>query len=207
MGAKTCILAFSDRNPAETLRLMPALDKVATKLFVERLFPAARITQSDDVTLAEAYPNKHEVYAGCFPGLSIVAVYDVAVDRPSSLPVSFLRATKYKNAYLHAMHSVVDWFAYATWEDSQLTRSLSVSPDNGVIEDLGVHRPFERDYWVGSKSIGDNDYPLKFHPLEMGEEALLDLFGFQLEGSVTSIDPFLIPLCGFVRKQKFLGLF
>lgn len=37
--------------------------------------------------------------------------------------------------YLHAMHSVVDWFAFAVWgPDGKLRRALSVSPANGVIE-------------------------------------------------------------------------
>ncbi|MGW3628080.1 DUF6928 family protein, partial [Streptomyces sp. NPDC000880] len=29
------------------------------------------------------------------------------------------------------MHSVVDWLAFAVWEDGRLIRSLSLSPDDG----------------------------------------------------------------------------
>jgi hypothetical protein len=36
------------------------------------------------------------------------------------------------------MHSVVDWFAYAVWIDGQLRRSLSLSPDSGIMEIVGT---------------------------------------------------------------------
>jgi hypothetical protein len=45
------------------------------------------------------------------------------------------------------MHRVLDWFAYATWQEGRLVRSLSVSPDDGVIEDIGTPLPFEQPYW------------------------------------------------------------
>ncbi|WP_439145646.1 DUF6928 family protein [Streptomyces canus] len=32
------------------------------------------------------------------------------------------------------MHSVVGWFAFAAWGDGRLLRSLSLSPDSGIIE-------------------------------------------------------------------------
>ena len=88
---------------------------------------------------------------------------------------------------LHAMHSVVDWFAFAVWEDGVLRRSLSVAPDEGVMEDIGSRMAFELPYWNGAHPAVDPDeepdsYPLPFHPLELGEAALREFFGFQLEG-------------------------
>jgi hypothetical protein len=47
------------------------------------------------------------------------------------------------------MHSVVDWFAFAVWQDGRLKRSLSLSPDSGVLEDIGAKLPFEEPYWSG----------------------------------------------------------
>ena len=43
------------------------------------------------------------------------------------------------------------------------------------------------------------EYPLPFHSLELGEEALRALFGFALEGNLeeTDVDPYEIPLQGF----------
>ena len=207
MGAKTCFIAFSDGNPAEILRSQPILDRARTNDFVARFHSGLKLTSIADSTLAEAYPKKNEVFAGCFPGLSIIATDEVALDRPSQIPTRYLHAVDTQYVYVHAMHSVVDWFAYAIWKDRKLIRSLSVSPDNGVIEDIGEHRQFELEYWSGSRSIEDDEYPLKFHPLEFGESALLDLFGFQLEGDEAAFDPFSVSVCGFRKEKKFLGIF
>ncbi|WP_405525285.1 DUF6928 family protein [Streptomyces canus] len=39
------------------------------------------------------------------------------------------------------MHSVVGWFAFAAWGDGRLLRSLSLSPDSGIIENGGEPLP------------------------------------------------------------------
>ncbi|MEU6287191.1 hypothetical protein [Streptomyces sp. NPDC046988] len=52
---------------------------------------------------------------------------------------------------LHAMHSAVDWLAFAVWEDGRLDRSLSLSPDSGVTENIGEPLPFELPYWAGER--------------------------------------------------------
>jgi putative Ca2+/H+ antiporter (TMEM165/GDT1 family) len=85
------------------------------------------------------------------------------------------------------MHSTVDWFAYAVWKDGKLQRSLSLSPDSGVIEDLGTRLPFEEPLWSGERpavepGAGEPAYPLEFHSLELGEAVLLEFNGYQLEG-------------------------
>jgi hypothetical protein len=48
--------------------------------------------------------------------------------------------------YLRAMHSVVDWFAYAQSINGKFARSLSLSPDSGVLEDIGQRLPFEEPF-------------------------------------------------------------
>ncbi|MFJ9730973.1 DUF6928 family protein [Streptomyces sp. NPDC101171] len=74
--------------------------------------------------------------------------------RPSELPEHLVAASAGRRLVLHAMHSVVDWLAFAVWEDGRLVRSLSLSPDSGVI----------------------------LHPLDLGEDALRALCGFVREG-------------------------
>jgi hypothetical protein len=44
------------------------------------------------------------------------------------------------------MHSVVDWFAYAQWINGKFVRSPSLSPDNGILEDIGQRLPFEEPF-------------------------------------------------------------
>ena len=109
------------------------------------------------------------------------------------------------------MHSVVDWFAYATWRNGTLVRSLSLSPDSGVIEDIGEPLEFEKPFWTGENPIFDDedeaesiDYPFVFHPLELGEAALLEMFGYQLEAFAdpSQVQPEEFPLLQFQRKRK-----
>ena len=106
------------------------------------------------------------------------------------------------------MHSVVDWFAFAHWQNGELQRSLSISPDGGIIEDLGDRKLFEEPYWEGKHPAVDpedeDDYPLSFHPLELGEEALAEFFGYQLEGLAEKqlFEPDDVSLLAFKRKKS-----
>ena len=149
-----------------------------------------------------------QIYAGCFEGLTIVCTSEVALDRPSQLAPRFLAEGKGRTTYLHAMHSVVDWFAYGVWTpDGALVRSLSLWPDNGIIESIGDPLPFEAPYWAGEHPPDDGDeeyrYPLPFHPLELAESALRTLFGFNYEGFIhdDDVDLEAIVLAGYrVRR-------
>ena len=97
------------------------------------------------------------------------------------------------------MHSVSDTFAYAIWEHGRLVRSQCLSPDDGIVENIGDPLPFEAPYWAGEHPAGDR-YPLPFHPLDLGGDAALrELFGFILEGRrrPTDIDAGSVKLAGF----------
>jgi hypothetical protein len=191
MGAKTWMLAYVDGNAPTVLKSAPRLDRAAGEALAKLLFPSAPLEAMDDVDLSYTCPPGDEIFIACFPGLTIVAAKEFGIDRPSRLDPRFLAAAKGRTVYLHAMHSVVDWFAYAVWEDGALKRSLSLSPDTGIVEDIGVRRGFEKAYWSGQHPVFEpgeevGDYPLDFHPLELGEAALLDLFGYQLEGQISA---------------------
>ncbi len=153
-------------------------------------------------------PNK-EICIGCFQGVSVVAAKEFGIDYPSKMPARFIEAGGRGTVTLHAMHSVVDWFAYAVWVNGELIRSLSVSPDSGVLEDIGQRLPFEEPYWSGQQPAVDDSeedgYPLPFHPLELGEAALAALFGYQLEGAVDAslLDPESVPLARYKRSRSF----
>ncbi|HEY9100482.1 DUF6928 family protein [Chitinimonas sp.] len=209
MGAKTWMLIASTGDARAQLAKLPALDRSASTNLAQRLFPAEALIPLDDGDLSEANPADDEILVGCFAGLRIVAAREFALDHPSRLPRRFLDVLDLPTVELHAMYSVVDWFAYARWQGGILIRSLSLAPDSGVIEDQGPHLPFEAPYWAGEhpalgpEENGDADsYPLPFHPLDLGEAALAASLGYVLEGhpAPDHIDPSCITLLRFKRS-------
>jgi len=206
MGAKTWMLVSSDGHAKETLRNSPVLDPDATTALVQSLFPSELLTPVGEGNLAYTCPPDSEVVAGCFPGTSVVAAKEFAPDYPSRLAPDFITALGGELTVLHAMHSVVDWFAFAVWRRGVLARSLSLSPDSGVVEDIGEKLEFELPFWAGKyPAVEPNeDYPFPFHPLEMGEAALENFFGYQIEGFLDTShpDPESVPLLRFLRKRR-----
>ncbi|GAA3029978.1 hypothetical protein GCM10020229_46730 [Kitasatospora albolonga] len=143
--------------------------------------------------------------------MELVGDQRVMLDRPSQLPAELVAASAGRRLVLHAMHSVVDWLAFAVWEDGRLVRSLGLSPDGGIIEDIGERLSFEHPFWAGEHPVErlriadapERAYPLTFHPLELGEEALRALCGFVMEGRPEpgDLDPDDIHLHGFRRQD------
>ncbi|WP_067272607.1 DUF6928 family protein [Mitsuaria sp. 7] len=205
MGAKTWMLVIADGDAREALERQPALDRDASRALAEALFPGETLELIGEGDLSYTNPPDPLMFIGCFPGVAVIAASEFAIDHPSQLPGRFLDIAGKRRITLHAMHSVVDWFAFAVWEDGRLIRSLSLSPDSGILEDIGEPLPFEAPYWAEQPRAtidqGDDAYPLPFHPLELGEEVLLARFGYQLEGrAAAKVDPFSIPLLHFQRS-------
>jgi len=210
MGAKTWMLVYADGNARDLLTAKPKLDRDATTRLARELFPKDGLQAIDDGTLSYTSPPDDEITIGCFRGVSVVAAAEFGIDYPSKMPPRFLRSAAGRTVYLHAMHSVVDWFAFAVWQDGRLKRSLSLSPDSGVLEDIGARLPFEVPYWSGKHPLvdpadedeDDPPYPFPFHPLELGEAALEEFFGYHIEGQMTALDPETIPLASFKRTSS-----
>ena len=209
MGAKTWMLVYAETNAREALAAPARLDREATRKLAASLFPGERLEPLEDGDLSYTCPPDTELNIGCFGGVSVVAAREFAIDYPSRLPMSFIDRGGSGTVYLHAMHSVVDWFAYGLWVNGTLQRSLSLAPDNGIFEDIGQRLPFEEPYWAGRHPCVDGDgeadgYPFPFHPLEFGEAALRELFGYQLEGVVASgsLEPESVALMRFKRSRS-----
>ncbi|WP_434361818.1 hypothetical protein NF212_25200 [Parasalinivibrio latis] len=209
MGAKTWMIVYSNGNAREILNSSPNIDKTQTETCLQTLFPATTLTVSGEGDLSFTCPEDNEIYAGYFNGVFVVAASEFAIDLPSELPKQFITDTLGTTIQLHAMHSAVDWFAFAIWEKQKLIRSLSLSPDSGILENTGTPFNFEAPYWDGVHPAIDplddsDEYPLDFHPLELGEEALNFMFGYQLEGASddATLEPESIPLLCFKRQKK-----
>src|SRR5690349_2214772 len=138
MGAKTWMLVYASDDVSALLRAQPTIDREQTRALVTRLYPRHEISELRDGTLLDdANPPDGEVYAGCFPGITVLCTSEVAIEHPSRLDRRFLNVAEGRTVYLHAMHSVVDWFAYAVWNGGKLTRALSLSPESGILENVG----------------------------------------------------------------------
>lgn len=208
MGAKAWFIAYSEGAPKEALSRTQRLDRDTTRTFAKRLFPDVLLQEDPDGTLDFLNPEDGKVFVGCYEGVRIVAHTDLGGDFPSRIDHHWLDPSFGRQAYLHATHSVVDWFAFGVWREGQLIRALSVSSDDGIIEQLGPPLSFERPYWDGAFPLeqddGDDAYPLPFHPLELSEASMLANMGYQFEGypGDWNCDPTAIPIMAFSMPPK-----
>jgi hypothetical protein len=190
MGAKTALLAFADGDLPSALREAGRshLPRDEAEAVVRRLSPGYEVTPIEDGALFEdCYPDDDVAFAAVLPGAVLLCDRRLVAELPSELPDHLLAEGTGRRMLLHSMHSVVDALTFAVWEDGRLIRSLSVSPATGIAENIGEPFPFERPYWAGEHPVtsvfpGQGPYPLPFHPLDLGEEALRALFGFIIEG-------------------------
>src|SRR5258708_39924902 len=107
MGAKDWLLVYADGEIQPVLQSAPALDRQATKALVRRLYPGHHLSEFADGTLLEqANPDDDRIYAGCFPGLTVVCTSEAALDRPSQLDLRFLREAGGRGRALPAVPSV-----------------------------------------------------------------------------------------------------
>ncbi|URN11635.1 hypothetical protein LUW77_06150 [Streptomyces radiopugnans] len=209
---------YADADVPGLLRQVGVANPERTSALLRRLYPGREFEEGTGSSLQDGvYPPDGTVYAACRPGLEIVCDREVMIDFPSQLPEHLVAASTGRRLVLHAMHSVVDWFAFAVWEDGHLVRSLSLSPDDGIIENIGEPFTFELPYWAGNRPADvipwpdeeeeeeeeEEPYPLPFHPLELGEDALRALCGFTLEGRSEpgDIDAGAIELHGFRARD------
>ncbi len=204
MGAKTALLAFSEGDLRSALRGAVRADPARVLGLVREMHPGYEVTPIDDGVLGEdTYPPDDISYATVLAGAELFCDRRLIPDLPSRLPARLLSAAGDRRIIMHWMHSFSDGLCFAVWEKGSLIRSLSVSPDGGIAENIGEPYEFERPYWAGERPVASmfsgDPYPLPFHPLELGEAALRALFGFILEGrpDPDDVNPYEVPLQGF----------
>jgi hypothetical protein len=154
LGAKTALLAYTAKDPVESLRQAREFDPVATRALVAATHPGWEGAASSGGDLFDCYPREGRVYAGSFPGIDILCDRDVMDYMPSEFPSRYLDAAVGRHVILHAMYSVTDQFAYGIWENGSLVRSLCLSSDDGIVENIGDPLPFEAPYWAGGHAAG-----------------------------------------------------
>lgn len=203
MGAKNWMLVGSNGSARELLAKLPELDRAASLALAQNMFPGEQLTEQADGDLCCVCPPADELLVGCFGDVAVIAAKEFALERPSQLPAAFLQAMPYSTVVLHAMHSVVDFFAFGVWQGGRLERALSLSSDHGVTENIGHPLPFEQPFWAGDRRDGHEFLPIPFHPLELGDSALGALFGYVVEGEPDEglFSPEQLPLMTLRRHQ------
>lgn len=93
------------------------IDRERTHKFARHLFPGETLKLLDDGTLSDTCPPDNEVDAGCVPGVSVIAAMEFGIERTSALDRRSIKAGGRGTVTQLAMHSVVDWLAYARWSD------------------------------------------------------------------------------------------
>src|SRR5262245_15580124 len=159
MDSNARFIAYYDDDPKLVLANRPELDRGASRQLAGRLFPDVKLNDTGDGHLHFLNPPKNQMFVGCYGGLRIVAHYELTIDRPSKVDRRWFDPTLGRTAYVHATHSVVDWFAFGLWRDGRLIRSLSVSPDGGVQEQIG-------DPLTSKRPIGTGSFPLTMTTIE-----------------------------------------
>lgn len=207
MAAKRSMLVYSEGNAKEILKSQPELDREASIELARKLFPSKKFTPIEDGNLCFSNPYKDQLYVGSFPGMTVVSSDAIVLDYPSRLPQSLINTDLGNTLYLFAMHSAVEWFAYAIWKNGTLVRSLSVSGNDGqILEDIGPRQPFEEFHWSEGHPLFENPEeencsPFNFNPLDLGDAALKEYLGYRIKGysDASHIDPKKIPLVGLQK--------
>ncbi|SEE87956.1 MULTISPECIES: hypothetical protein [unclassified Streptomyces] len=192
MGSKAAVVVVAAGDPRQAFRRVQEIRHDKSKILAERVLgTAARATASLPLDLA-VWPDSGTVCAAYLPEFEVICSRELAQSSPSHLTEMVCEWATGRHAYGVFMDSAEDWSAFAVWSGGELVRGVSLSPGSGVIEDLGDRLPFEAPFWEGGRPVRHTPgYALPFHPIDLGNEALKEFFGFILEGreSVGCLDP------------------
>lgn len=154
MGAKTALLAITDGDLRPALRGASRCDVDEAEHLVRQVHPGHGIAAIGDGTLLDdTNPPDDVTFATVLAGAEVLCDGRLVLDRPSQLPEHLRKLSVGRRMIMHGMHSVVGWLCFAVWEDGVMVRALSLSPDSGILEDIGEHYDFEQPYWAGEHPV------------------------------------------------------
>ncbi|MFD5654011.1 DUF6928 family protein [Streptomyces sp. NPDC127039] len=183
MGSKAAILVLTHERPERLFQDISGLDQSRSISLAERFFGGVP-RQSGVAPLDLAvWPEEGAACVASFPRFDVVCSRKISHDLPSEIASDVARLAGLRSAYAVCMESSRDWASIFAWSPKGVTRSLSLSPEGGVVEDVGQRFPFEVPFWSGRRSVRVSDYQLPFHPIDLGNEALRIFFNFILEGT------------------------
>ncbi len=154
MGTKTALLALTDGDLRPALLGASRSDLAEAEQLVRQTLPGYDVTPIGEGTLSgDIYPADDVTYASVLAGADLLCDRRLVLARPSELPEHLRKAGAGRRIIMHSMHSAVDWLCFAVWDDGTLVRSLSLSPDSGILENIGEPYDFEQPYWVGEHPV------------------------------------------------------
>src|SRR6476660_2031311 len=149
MGAKTALLAFVDGDIRLALTGAARAERSEAEEFVRQIHPGYLVVPDGDTTLGfGTHPPDDVTNVTLLAGAQLLCDGRLVFDQPTELPSHLLAMGAGRRIIMHGMHSVVDWLCFAVWEDGRLVRSLSLSPDDGIVENIGEPFDFEQPYWA-----------------------------------------------------------
>ena len=182
MGMKALLIAVSDGLPRHDLASQPIGSVDASRQVAESLLPGLVGDQLPDGELSECcYPNSG-VYVGTFGGTWLMTSQHDSLT--SWAPTADDRR---RNAYRVYMQSTVSLGGFSYWGADGTFREFYGTREKGLLENKGLPLPFERPFWAGDEddrvaaSFGYDNMP--FHPMDLGDAALREFFGFVGEGA------------------------
>ncbi|WP_425579923.1 DUF6928 family protein [Streptomyces hyderabadensis] len=183
MGSKAAVLVLTRERPERIFEDTSGMDQSRSINLAEK-FLGGIPRQSGVVPLDLAvWPEEGAACVASFPHFDVVCSRKIAQDRPSEIIVDIARLAGLRSAYAVCMESSRDWTSILAWSPKGVTRAVSLSPEGGVVEDVGKRLPFEIPFWAGKYPVRERGYQLPFHPIDLGNEALRVFFGFILEGA------------------------
>jgi hypothetical protein len=128
MGAKTALLVYAEGDVASALRDAVEVDRAATESLVARLLPGLEVIVVEDGNLGwNINPPGGVVYAGVFPGLTVICAAELGELRPSFLRPGWRAEGAGRRVILHSMHSVRDFLGFAVWGPRRNARAGALS--------------------------------------------------------------------------------
>lgn len=218
MGYKCSLAVLSNGIPREDITTSDERGPEAAAQFVERLWPGQFSSTPQHTSFDEcANPHDESIAVGTWGDTVVVAAMD-----PESVIERAQAAGDPRGAWMVVIHSVVDLCVYRTpaaYGQRQVVVSSENSPEE-LAEALAAPKllPFEEPFARGEHRDGDEEHPLPYHPLTLGDAAVAWILGTFGEGPepdevmdvLELVDPWDLPMHHFEllpRRVAKPGLF
>lgn len=205
MGYKCALVGLSPGVPRDDIVSQAEAGPQAASALVEAWWPGAWTRDPEPTTLEqEALPSEDSFSVGIFGETIVFAAID-----PDPITGHPLATAAGRAAWELQIHSVVDLCRYRTppaYGDRKVEIDAESTPEELRAALEGRLLPFEEPFARGLHADSTEDYELPYHPLELGDSAMLWIFGTYGESPVSDgfietiqgKDPWDLPMHRFV---------